>query len=60
MLTRAALDDVRDGLFVLEAAVADVERDLEQAGDDPREVREALEWLLEASRQLLATSERRL
>ena len=54
IVTRAALDDLRDRLYVLEAAVEDVDRDLATAGEDPEEVRRALDWLLQAVRPLLA------
>jgi hypothetical protein len=54
VMARAELDDLRDALYVLEAAVEDVDRDLEDAGDDPQELRRALAWLLEAARPLLA------
>jgi hypothetical protein len=36
VVTRSALDDLRDRLYVLECTVEDVRRDLE-AGDDARE-----------------------
>jgi hypothetical protein len=51
VLTRQAMDDLRDRLYVLEAAIEDVERDL---GTDPTraEYREALDWLLDAARPL--------
>jgi len=51
VVTRAALDDLRDRLYVLEAAVEDVERDL-AASDGPQEVRDALDWLLAAAKPL--------
>lgn len=51
VVTRAALDDLRDRLYVLEAAVEDVERDL-ATSDTPQEVRDALDWLLAAARPL--------
>lgn len=51
ILARAALDAVADAVYVLEAAVEDVERDLEEAGDAD-DVRRALEWLLDAARPL--------
>lgn len=51
VVTRAALDDLRDRLYVLEAAVEDVERDL-ATSDAPQEVRDALDWLLAAARPL--------
>lgn len=53
VMARAELEDLRDALYVVEAAVEDVERDLAEAGDDPVEVRRALDWLLEAVRPLL-------
>jgi uncharacterized protein YhaN len=53
VMARAELDQLRDALYVLEAAVEDVERDLADAADDPAEVRRALDWLLEAARPLL-------
>ena len=54
VMTRAELDELRDALYVVEAAVEDVDRDLQEHGDDPDEVRRALDWLLEAVRPLLA------
>lgn len=54
VITRAELDRLRDALYVVEAAVEDVTRDLaEPGGDDPAEVRRSLEWLLDAVRPLL-------
>jgi len=52
IVTRAALDDLRDRLYVLEAAVDDVDRDLAEA-DGEDDVRAALDWLLAAARPLL-------
>lgn len=51
IITRAALDDLRDRLYVLEAAVEDVERDLAVA-EGEQDLRDALEWLLAAARPL--------
>lgn len=52
VITREELDDLHDKLYVLEAAVEDVERDL--AGTPtPAEYREAVNWLLDAARPLL-------
>ncbi len=51
VVTRAALDDLRDRLYVLEAAVEDVDRDLE-AADGEQDLRDALSWLLAAARPL--------
>jgi hypothetical protein len=53
-VARRELDDLYDRIYVLEAAVEDVERDLAEAGDDPDEVRRSLEWLLESARPVLA------
>lgn len=51
VMTRAALDTLRDRLYVLEAAVEDVDRDL--AGTPTKaDYREAVEWLLDAARPL--------
>jgi hypothetical protein len=52
VVTRTELDDLHDKLYVLEAAVDDVESDL--AGDPTSaDYREAIDWLLEAARPLL-------
>ena len=55
IVARAELDDLYDRLYVLEAAIEDVERDL-AAADPPgeRDYREALEWILEAARPLVS------
>lgn len=53
-MARSELDRLRDALYVLEAAVEDVDRDLETGADDPAEVRRALDWLLDAARPLLS------
>lgn len=53
VMARSELDELRDALYVLEAAVEDVDRDLAEGGDDPAEVRRALEWILQAARPLL-------
>lgn len=53
VVARSELDELRDALYVLEAAVEDVDRDLEVGADDPKEVRRALDWLLQAARPLL-------
>lgn len=55
VVTRQALHELHDRLYVLEAAVEDVERDLE-ADDGPDEVRRALEWLLQAARPLTSAN----
>lgn len=57
IVARAALEALRDRLYVLEAAVEDVDRDLALA-DGPADVRRALDWLLDAARPLaLGTDE---
>jgi len=48
VVTRAELDELHDLLYVLEAAVEDVDRDLAADGDPA----EALAWLLSAARPL--------
>jgi hypothetical protein len=53
VMARSELDQLRDALYVLEAAVEDVDRDLEESGGDPQEVRRSLDWLLTAARPLL-------
>jgi hypothetical protein len=52
VVARRSLDDLYDRLYVLEAAIEDVDRDL-AAGDSANEVRAALEWLLDAARPLV-------
>jgi hypothetical protein len=54
VMARDELEQLRDALYLVEAATEDVERDLAEGGDDPAEVRRALDWLLEAVRPLLA------
>lgn len=52
VVTRTELDELHDRLYVLEAAVEDVERDL---ADSPtaRDFEEAVAWLLDAAKPLL-------
>jgi hypothetical protein len=52
IITRQALEELRDKLYALEAAVEDVERDLAVA-ETNQDLRDALQWLLEAARPLL-------
>lgn len=54
VITREALDTLKDRIYVLACAVEDVEGDLEP-GLDPtlRDFRKALEWVLEAARPLV-------
>lgn len=51
VVTRQALDELRDRLYVLEAAVEDVDRDLAEATTD-QDLRDAVTWLLAAARPL--------
>lgn len=56
VLTRQAMDELRDRLYVLEAAIEDVERDL--AGSPTKsDYRDAVAWLLDAARPLRAAWE---
>lgn len=52
IVTRQALDDLRDRLYVLETAVEDVERDLAE-DDSPRALKDAVRWLLDAAKPLV-------
>lgn len=52
VVTRAERDALQDALYVLEAAVEDVDRDL-AASDTEADVRSALAWLLSAARPVL-------
>ena len=54
LVTTAELDALHDQLYVLACAVNDAERDLRSAGPKAtaRELRETLDWLLEAARPL--------
>lgn len=51
VLTRQAMDELRDRLYVLEAAIEDVERDLDGA-PTKADYRDAVDWLLAAARPL--------
>lgn len=54
VVSRAALDALHDDLYVLAAAIDDTERDLDDASvaNDRRELRRALDWLLESAAPL--------
>ncbi len=52
IVARTALEELRDRIYVLEAAIEDVERDRAQA-DGPEELAEALDWLLSAARPVV-------
>jgi hypothetical protein len=55
VVARAELDELRDRLYVLEAAIEDVERDLADA-EGEQDLREALDWILAAARPLVGSS----
>jgi hypothetical protein len=54
VIAKATLDELHDDLYVLACAVDDVERDLDASHGKPSaaELRQALDWLLEAARPL--------
>jgi len=54
VIARTELDALHDDLYVLACAVEDTERDLAAVGSRPsaKELRESLDWLLEAARPL--------
>ena len=54
VVARSSLDELHDELYVLACAVDDVERDLLAAGGSPTpaDLRQSLDWLLEAARPL--------
>jgi hypothetical protein len=52
IIARTALDDLKDRLYVLEAAIEDVERDTDEAATQ-QDLRDALTWLLAAARPLV-------
>jgi hypothetical protein len=56
VMTRAALDELHDQLYVLACAVEDTDADLAATGPSPapKELRRMLDWLLEAARPLAA------
>ena len=51
VMTRAELDTLRDQLYMLEAAVEDVERDL-GASPTKQDLLDAIVWMIEAARPL--------
>jgi hypothetical protein len=53
VIARQHLDDLHDGLAMLEAAIEDIDRDLAAAPGDPQEVARALDWLLTTARPLI-------
>lgn len=54
IVTKHALESLLDQIYVLQAAIEDIDRDL-AADDAPKEMRRALEWLLSAARPLTDT-----
>jgi len=55
VITRTELDTLRDQIFVLKCAIADVESDLNPNLDPTtRDFKAALKWLLDAARPLVA------
>jgi hypothetical protein len=53
VVARQALDELLDQLYVLEAAVEDVERDL-RGSPTKQDYVDAVAWLLQAARPLVA------
>jgi hypothetical protein len=51
VMTRAELDGLHDQLYVLEAAVEDVERDL-AGSPTKRDLQDAVSWIIDAARPL--------
>lgn len=51
VIARTALDELRDRLYVLEAALQDVEGDLDGAAGE-QDLRDALDWLVAAAQPL--------
>ncbi len=49
VISRIALDELQSRLYCLQAAIEDVDRDLDQA-TGPQDVAEALAWLLDNAR----------
>ena len=53
VVARRRLDDLHDGIAMLEAAIQDVDNDLAAAPGDLEEAARALQWLLTAARPLV-------
>ena len=49
IISRTQLEELQSRLYCLQAAIEDVDRDLE-ASNEPNDVREAFTWLLENAR----------
>jgi hypothetical protein len=56
-MARAQIDQMDDALYVLEAAIEDVEGDLSRSAE-PDDYRAAVDWLLQAARPLVALRRR--
>jgi hypothetical protein len=54
VMTRSQLDELYDQLYVLEAAVEDVERDLGSGLPSKQDYADAVAWLLQAAKPLAA------
>jgi hypothetical protein len=54
VMTRSQLDELYDQLYVLEAAVEDVERDLGSGSPSKQDYADAVAWLLQAAKPLAA------
>ncbi len=54
VVDREALEELQGALYCLQAALEDVARDLDEGGDDPAEVRRALDWLVDNARPVAA------
>lgn len=55
IVTRTSLERLLDQIYVLQASIEDVDRDLAET-DDPGEVQRSLRWLLSAARPLVDTA----
>lgn len=58
VMARGEVDELRDQVYVLAAAIEDVDRDLAESSE-PEDVAAALAWLLEAARPLAAVGSAR-
>jgi hypothetical protein len=56
VVTRDELEQLRDGLYILQAALEDVDRDLAEHGDDPEDRERAFAWLRQAAREALGNA----
>jgi hypothetical protein len=55
IISRERLHELQDGLYLLEAALDDVSRDLAGASPTKADLREALDWIVEHAEPLVAT-----